>query len=170
VARAPTIMASTRAPSAEAVIKVGDWSSAQCGSAGWETDVVQLLQGMPQDQVDKLVDPLLLLGEQLTKTRHTFDDDVFYLFAETTAIFPLRIMPLNKEHILLLFLLQYLLQSCSRGGRGENGGHVQLDTTSRGLCCGTRAEPDTFTQGAAFFYNDSRLGTSSRSEPSSLCL
>ncbi len=53
------------------MIKVGDWSSAQCGSAGWETDVVQLLQGMPQDQVDKLVEPLLLLGEQLTKTRHT---------------------------------------------------------------------------------------------------
>ena len=29
-------------------------------------------------------------------------------------------------------LLQYLLQSCSRGG--ENGGHVLRETTSRGRC------------------------------------
>ena len=31
-------------------------------------------------------------------------------------------------------LLQYLLQSCSRGGGGNNGGHVLRETTSRGLC------------------------------------
>ncbi len=31
-------------------------------------------------------------------------------------------------------LLQYLLQSCSRGGGGGNGGHVLRETTSRGLC------------------------------------
>jgi len=29
-------------------------------------------------------------------------------------------------------LLQYLLQSCSRGGRGDSGGHVLRETTSRG--------------------------------------
>ncbi len=31
-------------------------------------------------------------------------------------------------------LLQYLLQSCSRGGGGGSGGHVLRETTSRGLC------------------------------------
>jgi len=31
-------------------------------------------------------------------------------------------------------LLQYLLQSCSRVWRGEGGGHVLRETTSRGLC------------------------------------
>jgi hypothetical protein len=31
-------------------------------------------------------------------------------------------------------LLQYLLQGCSRGGGGNNGGHVLQETTSRGLC------------------------------------
>ena len=31
-------------------------------------------------------------------------------------------------------LLQYLLQSCSRGGGGGDGGHVLQETTSRGLC------------------------------------
>ena len=34
----------------------------------------------------------------------------------------------------MCLLLQYLLQSCSRGGGGEAGGHVLRDTTSRGLC------------------------------------
>jgi hypothetical protein len=31
-------------------------------------------------------------------------------------------------------LLQDLLQSCSRGGGGDSGGHVLRETTSRGLC------------------------------------
>jgi hypothetical protein len=31
-------------------------------------------------------------------------------------------------------LLQYLLQSCSRGGEKDSGGHVLRETTSRGLC------------------------------------
>jgi hypothetical protein len=31
-------------------------------------------------------------------------------------------------------LLQYLLQRCSRGGGGGNGGHVIRETTSRSLC------------------------------------
>ena len=31
-------------------------------------------------------------------------------------------------------LLQYLLQSCSRVGGGNNGAHVLRETTSRGLC------------------------------------
>ena len=31
-------------------------------------------------------------------------------------------------------LLQYLLQSCSRGGVGDSGGNVLRETTSRGLC------------------------------------
>jgi hypothetical protein len=36
--------------------------------------------------------------------------------------------------MLLCLLLQNLLQSCSRGGEGEKGGHVLRRTTSRGLC------------------------------------
>ena len=33
-----------------------------------------------------------------------------------------------------VLLLQYLLQSCSRGGVGDSGGNVLRETTSRGLC------------------------------------
>ena len=36
----------------------------------------------------------------------------------------------------MCLLLQYLLESCSRGGvrEGDSGGHVLRETTSRGLC------------------------------------
>jgi len=37
------------------------------------------------------------------------------------------------ERYCVCLLLQYLLQSCSRGGGGD-GGHVLRETTSRGLC------------------------------------
>jgi hypothetical protein len=36
--------------------------------------------------------------------------------------------------VCMYLLLQYLLQSCSRGGKGDSGGHVLRETTSRGLC------------------------------------
>jgi hypothetical protein len=36
--------------------------------------------------------------------------------------------------VCVCLLLQYLLQSCSRGEGGNNGGHVLRETTSRGLC------------------------------------
>ena len=38
----------------------------------------------------------------------------------------------TEESVCLL--LQYLLQSCSRGEGGEGGRHVLRETTSRGLC------------------------------------
>ena len=40
--------------------------------------------------------------------------------------------PVSTECVCLL--LQYILQSCSRGGGGGSGGHVLRETTSRGLC------------------------------------
>ncbi len=49
--------------SEEAMI-VGDWSSDQCGIAGWTTVVVELGDGMTPDQVNMLVEPLLLSGEK----------------------------------------------------------------------------------------------------------
>ena len=36
--------------------------------------------------------------------------------------------------VCVCLLLQYLLQSCSRGGGGDNVGHVLRETTSRGRC------------------------------------
>jgi hypothetical protein len=60
----------TRGASVETIV-VGGWSTSQCGMIGWETEVIDLVNGMSQDQVDKLVEPLLLLGQQLTGTEHT---------------------------------------------------------------------------------------------------
>jgi len=51
---------------------------------------------------------------------------------------------------LCVLLLEDLVQSCSRGGGEDGGGHVLRETTSRGLCglvcpsrTGTREEPGT---------------------------
>ena len=43
-------------------------------------------------------------------------------------------------------------------GEGDSGGHVLRETTSRGLCGGTREEPSALTQGAPIFPGSSRLG------------
>ncbi len=46
------------------------------------------------------------------------------MFARAVGVYPYCVC----------LLLQYLLQSCSRGGGGGNGGHVLRETTSRGRC------------------------------------
>jgi hypothetical protein len=51
-------------------MRVGEWSSAACGETGWPTEVVEFHNGMTQDQVDQLVQPLLQLGEGLSQTSH----------------------------------------------------------------------------------------------------
>jgi hypothetical protein len=47
---------------------------------------------------------------------------------------PPAISAQGGERIGVCLLLQYPLQSCSRGRGGNNGGHVLRVTTSRGLC------------------------------------
>ncbi len=72
----------------------------------------------------------------------------------------------SRGHALVcVLLLQDLVQSCSRVGGEDSGGHVLRETTSRGLCglvcpsrTGTREEPSTLTQGAPVFPGSSRLG------------
>ena len=40
----------------------------------------------------------------------------------------------SESQTLCVYYLQYLLQSCSRGGGGGYGGHVLRETTSPGRC------------------------------------
>ena len=42
--------------------------------------------------------------------------------------------PAALPHVVMCLLLQDLVQSCSRGGGEDSGGHVLRETTSRGLC------------------------------------
>ena len=65
--------------------------------------------------------------------------------------------PTNGETVCVFYYCRTCYKAVRVGGR-ESGGHVVRETTSRGLCSGTREEPGTLTQGAPVFPGSSRLG------------
>ncbi len=78
--------------------------------------------------VDLLVQPVASVGQPLNVPRESARKKSQAPCSPDFSKSPIT------EQVCVCLLLQYLLQSCSRGGGWEGGGHVLRETTSRGLC------------------------------------